>query len=108
MSTDKTLHFVGDTKVQYSVTEGGNFCKFISKSGNIVAFHATPRPENFLDWILQDAKREVQCLVLRKKLMDIIAPWWNLKDPICHRGHFNRELYLKIIEAKKENGTLNF
>lgn len=95
----------GDTTTEYGTTPGGQlFERRIS--GNIIIQRATNNPERFLNWIVESEEKEYIENKRREQLAKLLSVWWYLSDDISFRGTFNKELYLKVVAAKKANGTL--
>lgn len=99
--------FSGNTTIEYGMTAAGQFFENhkINKSDGII--RTTTDPERFLRWMIQSEVDEEIMRHQRERLCALLKMYWELGAPEVIRGSFNKELYLKIIKAKKENGTLD-
>jgi hypothetical protein len=95
----------GKNTIDYGVTQNGQMYE-AHTVGSTKIVRATPDPERFLRWMIQSEIDEDLKHTLRIKSLLYYKIWWELPDDVCKAGRFNKELYLKIIQAKKDNGTL--
>lgn len=95
----------GNTAIEYGLTPGGQFFE-LHQEGKSFFARITPDPERFLRWIIQsEVDREMEDRQ-RRQFVRMVSEWWEKSDGWSHRGQFNAELYYRIVEAKRQNGTL--
>lgn len=97
----------GESEIEYGTTPGGQFFEKHTIGKGVGIVRITPDPERFLRWMIQSEVNEEFENKHREYLCNILAEWWPMKNFNTFRGSFNKELYLKIIQAKKNNGTLH-
>lgn len=95
--------FTGIVKKEYSFTAEGSFVEWYMKNGRPIAFQATRNPDKFLKWMLRDMFADQAEAKHRAILITFMKAWWEMRGGTIINGHFNMELYLKVIEAKKKS-----
>lgn len=100
----------GNKTVEYGMTTHGNLTQHV-KIGNHGVVRVTTDPERFLRWIIApEVNKEIE-MRRRKILCRYLRLMWNhesrLQRDTIH-SMFNEEHYLKVIQAKIDNGTLEF
>lgn len=95
----------GDVTTEYGITPMGQFFEKKKVGNNTGIVRVTVSPERFLRWLIQSEVDIETENIMREKMIKLIRTWWeNNEDGTM--GSFNRELYLRIIEAKRKNGTI--
>lgn len=92
--------FNNDKVTQYLVTDDGQFMEFTETKTETV-LKSTSHVQVFLSWMVGETVKEEQ---IRENIenstekLKLIKEHWRMQK----RGHFNSELYNKVLEAKNK------
>lgn len=97
----------GNHTVEYGTTPGGQLFELHKIGNNKGIMRITSNAELFLRWIIADEVTKDITQQTRDRYIKAIKPYWTISSGDELRGSFNEELYLKVIKAKKDNGTIH-
>lgn len=100
--------FHGNFTTEYGMTPGGCFTEKHS-NGKFGYVRATKECERFLRWIIAtEVNKDIERR-RREQLVQLIARWWTeAEEGKRYGGSFNKDQYFKYIQAKIDNGSLQW
>jgi hypothetical protein len=101
--------FSQDSHIEYGFTPSGQFHETFrnSKTGKLEFSRVTTDVQQFLGWMIREEIISYKEKRVRAALVLFMKKFWTCRlTPDDLRGSFNEDLYNKIIERSKKDGTI--